>query len=155
MFTEWKDLLQQLIDSKAWVDFNQGLDIRLMTEERADMLRQIKVKMVHFAWDKYQDKNIVVPKFKEFKKITKWNYQKLKVFCLTNFDSTFEQDLERVSTLKEMGYDPYVMIYDKEHTKPTDNVRQLQRYVNNKIIFRSKDCPTFEDYDRERRGKTG
>ena len=31
----FKDLLQQLIDSKAWIDINQGLDIRLMTEEKA------------------------------------------------------------------------------------------------------------------------
>lgn len=106
---DWKDLLQQLIDSKAWVDFNQGLDIRLMTEERADMLRQIKVKMVHFAWDKYQDKDIVVPRFKQFKKITKWDYRKLAVYCLTNFDTTFEQDLERVNTLRDMGYDPLML----------------------------------------------
>lgn len=53
---EWKDLLQQLIDSKAWVDFNQGLDIRLMTEEKAEMLKQIKMKEMHFAWDRYQAK---------------------------------------------------------------------------------------------------
>lgn len=53
---DWKDLLLQLIDSNAWVDFNQGLDIRLMTEEKARMLSQIKMKEVHFAWDKYEDK---------------------------------------------------------------------------------------------------
>ena len=151
--SDWKDLLQQLIDSKAWIDFNQGLDIRLMTEEKADMLRQIKVKMVHFAWDKYQDKEIVVPKFKQFKDITKWNHRKLTVYCLTNFDTSFEQDLERVNTLKDMGYDPFIMIYDKEHTHPTDKVRQLQRWVNNKILFHSKDCQNFEDYDRKRRRK--
>lgn len=38
---DWKDLLQQLIDSKAWIDINQGLDIRLMTEEKAEMIKQI------------------------------------------------------------------------------------------------------------------
>lgn len=59
---DWKELLQQLIDSKAWVDFNQGLDIRLMTEEKAKMLSQIKVKELHFAWDKYEDKNKVLPR---------------------------------------------------------------------------------------------
>jgi hypothetical protein len=46
---QWKDLLQQLIDSKAWVDINQGLDIRLMTEEKAEMLKRIKMKQLHFA----------------------------------------------------------------------------------------------------------
>ena len=36
---EWKPLLQQLIDSKAWIDINQGLDIRLMTNEKAEMIK--------------------------------------------------------------------------------------------------------------------
>lgn len=46
---EWKDLLQQLIDSKAYVDINQGLDIRIMTEERAEMVSKLRIKRVHFA----------------------------------------------------------------------------------------------------------
>ena len=60
---DWKELFQQLIDSKAWVDFSQGLRIHMMTEEKAEMLKQMKVKQVHFAWDKYEDKEIVVPRF--------------------------------------------------------------------------------------------
>ena len=66
---EWRDLFQQLIDSNAWVDFSQGLDIRLMTEEKAELLKQIKVKRVHFAWDRYEDKEKIVPQFEMFKKM--------------------------------------------------------------------------------------
>ena len=51
---DWKELLQQLIGSRAEVDFNQGLDIRLMTEEKVDMLKQIKITQIHFAWDRYR-----------------------------------------------------------------------------------------------------
>lgn len=36
---DWKDLFQQLIDSGAWVDFSQGVDIRLMTDEKAEMIK--------------------------------------------------------------------------------------------------------------------
>ena len=118
------------------------------------MLKQIKVNMVHFAWDRYEDKDIVVPKFKQFQEITGWKYQKMTVYCLVNFNTTFEQDLERIYTLREVGYNPFVMVYDKEHTKPTDKVRQLQRWANNKILFRSKDCQRFEDYDPKKRRKT-
>ena len=39
---DWKELFQQLIDSKAWVDFSQGLRIHMMTEEKAEMLKQMK-----------------------------------------------------------------------------------------------------------------
>lgn len=143
---DWKDLLQQLIDSKAWVDINQGLDIRLMTEEKADMLKQIKLKNIHFAWDKYQDKYVVIPKFKLFKEITQIDFRKLGVFMLCNFDTTFEQDLERVYTLRDLGFNPYVMLYDKEHIPKGSDLRKLQRWVNNRFIFAK--CKTFEEYKR-------
>lgn len=142
---DWKELLQQLIDSKARININQGLDIRLMTEEKAEMIGKLRVESVHFAWDKYQDKEAILPKFRQFKEITGWGARKTSVYVLTNFDTTFEQDLERIYTLRDLGYDPYVMIYDKEHTKGSDPVRLLQRYVNNRRIFRT--ISRFEDYD--------
>lgn len=141
---DWKELFQQLIDSKSWVDFSQGVDIQLMTDEKAEMIKRIKTKNIHFAWDRYEDKEIVVPKFKMFKELTGWDKRKLTVYVLTNFDTTIEQDLERIYTLRDLGYHPYVMIYDKEHTKPTDTVRRLQRWVNNRIIFDR--VQRFEDY---------
>lgn len=140
----WKELFQQLIDSGAWVDFSQGVDIRLMMEEKAEMIKQIKTKSIHFAWDRYEDKEIVVPKFKMFKELTGWDKRKLTVYVLTNFDTTIDQDLERIYTLRDLGYHPYVMVYDKEHTKPADTVRRLQRWVNNRIIFDR--VQRFEDY---------
>lgn len=141
---EWKDILQQLIDSGAWVDFSQGVDIRLMTEEKAKMIKQIKVKNIHFAWDRYEDKEKIVPKFKMFKELTAWDKRKLTVYVLTNYNTTIEQDLERIYILRELGYRPYVMIYDKEHTKTGDMVRRLQRWVNMRAIFET--VPRFEDY---------
>lgn len=145
---EWKDILQQLIDSGAWVDFSQGVDIRLMTEEKAEMIKRINIKNIHFAWDRYGDKEKVIPKFKEFKRITQWDKRKLTVYVLTNFDTTIEQDLERIYILRDLGYWPYVMIYDKEHTKSTDKIRHLQRWVNNRKIFET--VMDFEEYDRKK-----
>ena len=145
---EWKDILQQLIDSKAWVDFSQGVDIRLMTEEKAEMIKQIKIKNIHFAWDRYEDKDKIVSKFKQFKELTGYGYWQMTVYVLCNFDTTFEQDLERVYTLRDLGYNPYVMIYDKEHIPNGDKLRHLQRWVNNRLIFRS--CDKFEDYQKGR-----
>ena len=142
--SEWKNLLQQLIDSKSYIDINQGLDIRLMTVEKAQMIRKLKVKAVHFAWDRYEDRDVILPKFQMFKEVTGWGYRKMSVFVLVNFDTTFEQDLERVYTLRDIGYNPYVMIYDKDHTTGRDDVRKLQRWVNNRRIFRTVN--TFEEY---------
>lgn len=143
---QWKDLLQQLIDSKAWVDINQGLDIRLMTEEKAEMIRQMKVKELHFAWDRYEDKDLIIPKFKEFKTITKLDIRKLIVYVLCNYDTTIEQDLERIYTLREMGYWAYVMLYDKEHIPKQHDLRKMARWVNNRFVFAK--CKTFEEYKK-------
>jgi len=143
---DWKELFQQLIDSKAWIDFSQGLDIRLMTGDKAEMLKMMKIKQVHFAWDSYEDKEAVVPKFEQFKRITRWDKRKLSVYVLVNYNTTIEQDLERIYLLRDLGYWPYVMVYDKEHTKPGDTVRKIQRWVNRRQIFGSVE--RFEDYQK-------
>ena len=141
---EWKDILQQLIDSNAWVDFSQGIDIRLMTEEKADLIRRIKTKNVHFAWDQYEDKDWILPKLKMFKDLTGLDRRKLSVYVLTNFNTTFEQDLERVYTLRDIGYTPYVMIYNKQSVKQGSDLRRLQRWVNSRIAFAAVE--RFEDF---------
>ena len=140
---DWKDLLQQLIDSGAEVDFNQGLDIRLMTDEKADMLKRIKITRIHFAWDRYEDKDKILPKLRLFAERWGKNLQhNAIVYTIVNFSTTLEQDLDRIYTLREMGYWPYVMIYDKEHCAKV--YRDLARWVNNRIIFAR--CKRFEDY---------
>lgn len=68
----------------------------------------------------------------------------MTVYVLTNFNTTIEQDLDRIYTLRDMGYWPYVMIYDKEHTKQGDAVRRIQRWVNMRAVFDSVE--KFEDY---------
>jgi len=138
------ELLQQLIDSKAWVDFTQGLDIRLMTDEVAELLSKIKIKMIHFAWDMEKDSELILKNLTEFRRTSKMSFDRLRVYVLTNYNTTHEFDLERVYKLREMGYDPYVMIYGKESTQSTDTVRRVQRWVNSKRIFRK--CEKFEDY---------
>lgn len=139
-------MLQQLIDSKAKVDFNQGLDIRLMTPEKAEMLKQINIKSIHFAWDRYEDKDMIIPKFQMFKEITGIRERDLIVYVLCNFDTTIEQDLQRIYTLRELGYWAYVMLYDKHNIPKGHELRKLQRWVNNRIIFAK--CKTFEEYKK-------
>ena len=136
-------LLEQLIASNAWIDFTQGLDIRSMTKDIADLLMRCKIKRIHFAWDSERFSELILKKLEEFKNHTNIPYQKATVYVLVNYDTDFSFDLERVYTLKNLGYNPYIMIYDKQNAP--QNVRHLQRWVNNRIIFRS--CERFEDYN--------
>lgn len=144
--SEWKDLLQQLVMSKARVNFNQGLDIRMMTEEKAQILSLIKVYAIHFAWDRYEDENIIKPKFELFRKISPIRQKDLQVYvlCGDKEKKILDGDLARIYWLRENGYAPYVMLYDKEHIPRGHELRKLQRWVNNRSIFWSTE--KFEDY---------
>lgn len=140
----WKELLQQLVNSGAWVDFTQGLDIRAMTAEKADILQCVKVKQVHFAWDQYKEKDMIIERLRWFKEVTNWDYRKMGVYVLTGFNTTLEQDLERIYTLRDLGYSPYVMIYDKYKLCKGHPLKRLQRWVNSRYAFAA--CKWFEDY---------
>lgn len=141
---DWKVLSEQLIDSKAYINFNQGCDIRIMNEEMEETIKKMKIKQIHFAWDRYEDKEKIVPKFKLFQEVTGWKRGKMSVYVLVGYGTTFEQDLERVYTLIDLGYSPYVMIYDKYKKKAKDPLVRLQRWVNARLCYST--CKKFEDY---------
>lgn len=143
---EWEDVLSQLEESKAYVNFNQGVDIRLMTEKKAEKIRRIKTKSIHFAWDRYEDKEIILPKLKMFKEITGWKRKKVTVYVLCGYDTTMEENLERIEEIRKLDFCPYVMLYDKEHIEKGSELRKLQRWVNAKQVFWK--C-SFEQYQRE------
>lgn len=134
-------LLRQLCMSDAWIDFTQGLDVRYINADIARKLNELNIDKLHFAWD-----NCDVSTYECLKQAKNWlrfDERKMGVYVLTNFNTTHDQDLDRVYKLRELGYTPYVMIYDKP--KAQKQTRYLQRWVNNKKIFRTID--NFEDYD--------
>ena len=135
-------LLLQLAESRALVDFSQGLDIRLITRDNVALLNQVRTKTVHFAWDNPNED--LTRYFRQFLEWTSIKNPRLRrVYLLTNYGSTHEQDLYRVETLRQMGFDPYVMIYEKPTAPPI--TRHLQRWVNNKRLFYA--IHSFSDYE--------
>lgn len=142
------DLLRQLEDSGACVDINQGFDARLLSEENIDAIKRIKLKEVHFAWDLMDRSKQILSGLDLWKRYGKKNRHGEwgTVYVLTNFNTTMDENLHRVYTLDSMGFAPYIMVYDKPHA-PRE-VRMLQRWCNNKKIFKS--TPKYEDYDPKR-----
>lgn len=137
------DLLGQLAESNAWVDFNQGIDARLLNEKNIDALNRVKIKNIHFAWDLMEQSDKVLRGLELYKKQGKiQDYRRRTVYALTNYNTNQEEDLYRIYTLRDLGYHPYVMVYDKPNAPK--EVKRLQRWCNNRIIFNS--CPKFEDY---------
>lgn len=143
-------LLQSLIDSGATVDFTQGLDARFITPEIAEMLGKIKTKMYHFAFDFMKNEKQIVKGLKTFVDIVKPDERKCCVYVLTNYDTTFQEDIYRVRKLQELGLSPDVRIYRKNTAPPI--TRDLQRWCNNRFIYRSG--VDFYDYIPRADGKT-
>lgn len=140
------ELFMQYKDTGAQIVFNQGLDIRLLNDNDIADLSAMKVKDIHFAWDNPKDD--LKGKFEAFARgYEKFRKKQIMVYCLTNFGSTMEENLYRIETLRGLGYDPYVMIYDKEHAPK--EIKHLQRYVNNKFIFYSG--TTWNEYLKGRK----
>lgn len=142
------DLLNQLAVSGALVDINQGLDARLLTRENIDVLKRIKLKEAHFAWDLMKNSKRIIQGLNLWKRYGKKNRHGAwgTVYILTNFNTSMAENLYRIYKLRDMGFSPYVMVYDKPHAP--QEVRHLQRWCNNNTIFKS--CPRFEDYKPKR-----
>lgn len=145
---EKRDLMEQYIQTGAWIDFTQGIDIRLTNDADIEALNRMKIERLHFAWDNPRDD--LRKRFQYFTEQfrIKDNRRKI-VYVLTNFDSTMEENLYRIYTLRNLGYDPDVRVYDKPHAP--QEILDLQRWCNNRFIFKS--CPRFEDYKPREKAK--
>lgn len=150
-----RELFSQYKRTGAEIDFTQGLDIRLIDDDDIDDINEMRIKQIHFAWDNPREN--LENKFAKFAERYRKKSDKGMVYILTNFDSSIDEDLYRVYTLKRLGFKPYVMIYDKTHADIEH--RRLQGWCNNKILFNK--TPRFEDVrwkgdtisvERERRG---
>lgn len=127
-----KDFLQKFVDKKWKVDFNQGLDIRLIDKENARLLRQCKwLREIAFAWDFMEIEKKVR---KGIELLKKAGFKNIMFYMLTGFNTTLEEDMYRHKTLKGLGITPYVMLYEKD--KQPRIIREFQRWGNIPQIWR-------------------
>lgn len=135
--------MQQLIDSGAYVDFTQGLDCRLLTPDNIAAINRVKLKQIHFAWDYTKESTAVLRGLNLYRELAtrKPHGDWATVYMLTNYDTTMDENKLRAKTLIEMGFRPYVMVYDKP-TAPRE-IRDFQRYIN-AMIYKVE--PDFERY---------
>lgn len=108
---EWRENIEKLKSYNQPIDFNQGIDLRILTEEMAMALGQLKIKTIHCAWDSYRDKDFVL---KGLELLTKYiKPYKITCYCLVGFKSKqiTDKDVERVMTLRNMGVNPFAMGY--------------------------------------------
>ena len=107
--------------------------------------------MLHFAFDFMKFEKQIVKGLSLAKEKLQISDRNAIVYVLTNYDTTIEEDLYRIQKIREIGFAPDVRIYRKETLPHPHILRDLQRWANNRFIYRS--CE-FMDYVPRSDGKT-
>lgn len=89
------DKLHEIRDRGLKVDINQGCDVRLMTEDIAKALSEVKhLRSVHYAWDLMEYERQVLDGIETLSRHIK--AYKQMCFVLVGFNTEFEEDEYRV-----------------------------------------------------------
>jgi hypothetical protein len=141
-------LIKSLAESKASVDFTQGLDARYVDEDTARLLCRVNIKMAHFAFDLMCNETEIIRGLTFFRKYFNKSDRQCRVYILTNYNTTHAEDWYRVQKVIELGYSPDVRIYRKgTHSQ---FLTDLAGWSNNIRIYRST---SFADFIPRKDGK--
>lgn len=145
----FKLICSQIKKEKIKVDFQQGLDLRILTEEQARILSGLKYKkQLRFAWDNIKDeKNIIFGLNLLY--LEEFPMSQIMIYVLIGFNSSREEDLYRVELLKDIGVDVFAMPYNKKDPYQ----KQFCEWVNRKAMFKSMPFMAFLSFIRHRRKK--
>lgn len=144
--TDWKARIQEIQDGRFQVNFNQGINIRLITPEIAHALStlryyddQFQVRRLHTAWDNLGQEKIF---FKGMDILREAGIppRHLMVYMLIGYrpDETMEDILYRFHRLKSAGCKPYPMVYNNRNK----TLKAFQRWA----IRRYDEVVSWEDY---------
>lgn len=138
---EWKDAISYLLKQGQKVNLH-GVDVRIMNEEQAFYLGKLKLKRrIHIAWDLPE-----IDLADKLKKVTKYIKPcNLSCYVLIGYNSTVEQDMYRLSRLKELGISPFVQPYRdfNNERKLTQYEKDVAHWANKYQIFKSCDFSDF------------
>lgn len=156
----WREMLQELISTGKAFKFKQGLDERLLTEEKVELLFSCKYDGdITFAFDRIEDYELIEDKLKLIRKYSK---KQCVFYVLCGFDKTGKynaefwlQDIvntfERIKLLGAYGCLPYLMRYEKYEESPHRGLYvTLARWLNQFSYFKKEslfEYVTITDYN--------
>lgn len=130
--------LEKIADMKCRVDFNQGLDARLITDGIAELLSRISwIRYIRFACDTPE---AVEPFLLALEKLNKYGVKNYRVFVYLLVKDVNEAN-SRAEIMKKLRLNPFAQPYRdfNTNTEPTEEQKKFARYVNRKEIFNSTD----------------
>ena len=148
-YTDHLGELVTLRETGSKVQFNQGLDIRFINKKNASLLFEIprwKGKRYNFAFDHIGLKKTIEKKLKLLYDIG-FTANDFMFYLLIGFDSTEEEDLERIQFLKNNDLRAYAMPYDS--TDPYQ--RSVKRWTNFKPYYWKMSWEEYLEHDKDRK----
>lgn len=160
----FKSVMDSLQAANKPFQFRQGMDIRLMTDEKAELLAHVKYHGDYiFAFDHYRmddpnEKKQVEQTIRGLEIWRKHCNKSTKLYVLVAYDSQDERDIEgtffRIKTLMEYGCLPYIMRFEEYHNSKFKGMYvQLARWCNQPSFFKKKSfrqfCEANEEYHQQ------
>ena len=138
--TDW------ILDNNLRVDFNQGLDLRLVDSEIAERIASLKpIDHWHFAFDSMDYKDHVIKGLELLKKAGVNIRARCNVYVYLHNDEQVPDALERCEILRDLGTLPYIMV--NREAPRTQRMTDLKRWTRPQIFFSTD----FKDYKKSKK----
>lgn len=143
----FKKIADQIMNRNVTVDFNQGLDIRLINDENAGILKKLRYRpFLRFAFDEICYKKQVI---NGIKTLIENGIKQSFFYVLVGYNTSIEEDLERLNILKLLDQRPYVMRYNKD---PSNRLySDLAAWANQQQFFMSMSFERFRECRAKRK----
>jgi len=153
-FSQWEDILNSLIATKKPFQYKQGLDIRLMTDKKAEKLSKCKyIDRFIFAFDDIKDTEQIIKGLTLWKKYKSTKRCKFYILCAFDRQNKYNNEFwindiisifERVIILMNFGSYPYLMRYEKYKESPFYGMYvALAQWLNQPNIYQKKSFREF------------
>jgi hypothetical protein len=152
---QWREILSELQATGKPFKFKQGLDERLLTDEKCEYLCQSKYDgPITFAFDNIGDFRLIEKKLKLIREHTK---QQFTFYVLCAYESQDEIDIEnvfiRIKLLMQYGCIPYIMRFEEYENSPHRGMYiTLARWCNQPSFLKKK---SFREYAEMANGPGG
>ena len=148
----WQEMLEALQGTGKQFKFKQGLDERLLTDEKCKVLFSSNYDGDYtFAFDNIEDYDLIKSKLEMIRRYTTSNY--IKFYVLVGYKSTDATDIEnafkRITLLMEYGATPYLMRFQNKNDTPWRRSEyaglyiQMARWCNQQSIFKKMSFREF------------
>ena len=160
-YPEWENIFNTLKETNKYFQYKQGLDERLLTEDKCKFLAGCKYRGDYiFAFDNIADREKIEKNLYILKKYIK---KQCKFYVLCGFDRNDKYDLnfwkqdiedtfERIKILMRYGCVPYIMRFNKYLESPYKGMYiNLARWCNQVHLIKKL---SFREFSTKQKGSS-